>query len=326
MNPITEPVTRDRAEFLGGSDMAALFGVSKWKTPLQIWAEKTRRDAYREEDPAKTKVLARGKRLEPLVISMVQEDYGLDIVAVNERYQHPAHGFLSVEIDFEWRVTQHALDMFPWLGDLEIGSIQNGEVKTVHPFVAHQWGESETDEVPIYYAAQSMTGLAVTGREVCLYATLVGVDDLIFYAVRRDQETIDAMMAKAVDFWTNYVQTDTPPDPETFEDLKFLYAKDDGGAIEATPEILEKLAEYAKLKEHGKDIEDRTDVLKFDIEAFMKPNAILTSNGKPVATLKSQSSNRLDGKALAVAHPDIAAQFRTITETRVFRLKKGAKQ
>lgn len=321
MNAVTEPVKLDRTRFLGGTDMAALYGVSKWKTPLQVWAEKTRRDAHREEDPAKMKVFNRGKRLEPVVIDMVREDYGLEVVRVNERYPHPDHNFLSVEIDFEWRVTEEALATFPWLGDLEIGSIQNGEVKTVHPFVAHEWGDMETDEVPIYYAAQSMTGLAVTGRQVCLYATLVGTDDLIFYAVQRDQETIDAMMAKAVDFWTNYVMTDTPPDPETFEDLKFLYARDNGEQVEGTPEVLEKLAEFRALTETAKDIEDRRDVLKFDIQAFMEPNAILTDHGKAVATWKSQSSDRLDGKALAEAMPEVAKQFRNIIETRVFRLK-----
>ena len=215
--------------------------------------------------------------------------------------------------------------IFPWLGELEIGSIQNGEVKTVHPFVAREWGDMETDEVPIYYAAQSMTGLGITGREVCLYATLVGVDDLNFYAIHRDQETIDAMTAKAVDFWQNYVLTDTPPDPESFEDLKFLYARDNGASIEGTPEVLEKLDELRGLNDRAKSIEDRIDVLKFDIQAFMEPNAILTYEGNPVATWKSQSASRLDQKALAEAHPDIAAQFRKTSETRVFRLKKGAK-
>lgn len=325
MNAISEPIALDRTRFLGGTDMAALYGVSKWKTPLQVWAEKTHRDAYREDDPAKTKVLNRGKRLEPVVVAMLREDYGLDVVAVNERYTHPDHVFLSVEIDFEWRVTEQALAAFPWLAPLELGSIQNGEVKTVHPFVAHEWGDMGTDDVPIHYAAQSMTGLAVTGREVCLYATLVGVDDLTFYAVRRDQETIDAMVAKAVDFWTNHILTDIPPDPETFDDLKFLYARDNGQAIEATDEILAQLAEFRELSDQSKRIEERRDELKFGIQTFMEPNAILTAKGEPVATWKSQSASRLDGKALALARPDIAAAYRTTSETRVFRLK-GAKK
>lgn len=126
---------------------------------LQVWADKTRRDAYREDAPAKTKVLNPGKRLEPAVVAMLREDHCLDVVAVNERYTHPVHIFLSVEIDFEWLVTEQALAAFPWLASLELGSIQNGEVKTAHPFVAHEWGDMGTDDVPIYYAAQSITGL-----------------------------------------------------------------------------------------------------------------------------------------------------------------------
>lgn len=120
----------------------------------------------------------------------------------------------------------------------------------------------------------------------------LGVDDLTFYAVRRDQETIDAMVAKAVDFWTNHVLTDIPPDPETFDDLKFLYARDNGQAIEATDEILAQLAEFRELSDQAKRIEERRDELKFGIQTFMEPNAILTAKGEPVVTWKSQSARR----------------------------------
>jgi predicted phage-related endonuclease len=31
----------ERIGFIGSSDAAAVLGLSRWKTPLQIWAEKT---------------------------------------------------------------------------------------------------------------------------------------------------------------------------------------------------------------------------------------------------------------------------------------------
>ena len=30
----------DRTKFIGGSDVAAILGVSKWKTPFQLYQEK----------------------------------------------------------------------------------------------------------------------------------------------------------------------------------------------------------------------------------------------------------------------------------------------
>ena len=31
----------ERSEYIGGSDIASVMGLSRWKTPLQLWAEKT---------------------------------------------------------------------------------------------------------------------------------------------------------------------------------------------------------------------------------------------------------------------------------------------
>ena len=33
----------DRSKIIGGSDIAAVMGLSRWKTPLSLWAEKTGR-------------------------------------------------------------------------------------------------------------------------------------------------------------------------------------------------------------------------------------------------------------------------------------------
>ena len=40
---------RFRKTGIGGSDMAAIMGLSKWKSPLDIWLEKTTDEVNEEE-------------------------------------------------------------------------------------------------------------------------------------------------------------------------------------------------------------------------------------------------------------------------------------
>ena len=46
------PAGYDRQKYLGGSDVAAIFGVSPWRTPYDLWVDKIRRE-LREAEQAK---------------------------------------------------------------------------------------------------------------------------------------------------------------------------------------------------------------------------------------------------------------------------------
>ena len=45
-----EQFLRERRSGIGGSDVAAILGLSRWKTAYQVWQEKTGRAAIDEGD------------------------------------------------------------------------------------------------------------------------------------------------------------------------------------------------------------------------------------------------------------------------------------
>lgn len=330
MNAITEIVQSihpDRSTFLGGSDAAAVMGLSPWATPVELWQQKTGRAPKQEPDAAARKRYERGHRLEPFIRDMVVEKLRangveVELITYNERYIDPGYAFLSCEIDFELRLTGEVV-----IGDEIItldGEHVNGDAKSVTGFARKKWGDEDTEDVPIEYAAQFMHGLMITGRQYCLVAALRSFDDVDIYWVRRDDETIAAMRQKLVSFWVDCVQADVPPDPIEFDDIKALFPKDNGAAIEATVEIATKVRDLAEIKKRIKGLEDDAEQLQFAVANFISPNAVLTYGDKEIATWKGQSDTRLDGKALEAAHPEIAAQFKRTKTIRVLRLKKGA--
>lgn len=278
----------DRTQFIGGSDAAAILGISPWKSALQLYLEKIG-DAVDDVSPEKQRVFARGKRWEPVVVEMLVDDlqdrgHDVQIISRNARYQDREFPFLACELDLELLID---------------GEECNAEMKTVHAFAAKAWGDPGTDEIPIYYAAQAMHGLMINPRQKCIVAALIGADDLRIHQIERDDETIAGIRAKELAFWQR-VQDRNPPDPETAADVKWLYAKDAGEVAEADDELLRLIGELHFQKTTAKHAEAAIDRISTQIKLAMGNAALLLRDGRPIATWKSNKpSKKTDWQAVA---------------------------
>ena len=149
----------DRSQFLGGSDAAAVMGLSPWATPVELWQQKTGRAPAPKVTQARQRMFDRGHKLEPFIRDMVIDklrDQGLDVelLASNQRYTDPEHEFLRAEIDFELLLRGSAV-----IGSKIVefkGEHINCDAKSVSGFARQKWGDVDTEDVPIEYAAQFM--------------------------------------------------------------------------------------------------------------------------------------------------------------------------
>lgn len=291
----------DRQKYIGSSDVAAILGISPWRTPLDVYLDKIQPRAE-ETDPAKLRVLTRGKRMEPYVIDLLSEETGLEIVARGNRYTDPDLPFIAAEID------------------AEAASGENIEIKTVSPFKAREWGEQFSDEIPLHYAAQVMHALMVTGKDICVLGVLIGADDFRTYRIERDDITIQAIREKEIEFWDR-LQKQEPPEATTVDDVLRLYGKDAGSAVSASDAIEDDYFALKRLKDEAAEIKALIDEREGRIKLYMADAATLLIKGTPVLTWKTQVSNRLDSKSLKATHPALYSEFTKQTESRVFRIK-----
>lgn len=209
----------DRRKFIGGSDISVLLGVNPYRSVLGLWQDKTQPT---REDGHNAAAKRRGSRLEPYVRDMIAEEHQIEITASGQRYKG-TQPWEACEIDFEWS---------------DAGQPRNGEIKTVHPFKRKEWGDEFTDELPLFYVAQTQWGLGITNRERCDVFALIG-DDLRRYVVQRDDELIQIMRDKAAEFWTRYVEPNVRPPIDwehklVVDELKRLYPGTDGTITTAT--------------------------------------------------------------------------------------------
>lgn len=291
-------MTVDRRSFIGGSDVAAIMGLSPWMSAYELWELKTAEEpAVEDNSPAKQKVLERGKRLEPYVIEMIEAETGIFIQKRNQIYSY-ADSWIRAEIDFEFT--------------LDTGEVANGEIKTVSPFAAKEWGEVGTDEIPLHYALQALWGQFVTGRKHTLVAALIGADDLRLYEVHYDAALVDEIYRRACAFW-ELVQTKTPPPPANADDAVKVLSKFGGFVSKGSPEVWEAVRSLRRAKKAMERIKALRERHEFTIKNSLLLDAglhavfgqpvdpqkftILDASGKKLATLNYQHRAAYEVKA-----------------------------
>lgn len=293
-----------RAKGIGGSDVAALLGISKWKTPVQLWAEK--RGELPPDEPKNVEAIHFGNVLEDVVADEFTRRTEIRVRRDRKHYQHKDHSFMLGNIDR--RVIAH-----------EYRSAL--ECKTGNYFTGKDWGESGSDEVPFWYMAQAAHYMATLELERMYVAVLIGGQDFRWFWIKRDETMIDNLIKREAEFWQR-VQDGEPPDPQSDADLAILYPTDNGQAIDASPAMLDALTfidtTKAKIKRLDSEVKDRT----FELKKMIGENAeiVLGENGDKVATWKSHETNRLDAKKLRAEEPEIAKRYTTTSTVRPFRL------
>lgn len=308
-------IPMNRHGFLGGSDIAVILGLSPWKTPYELWEEKLGMEYETEDSAAKLKVLNRGKRLEPVVMEMLQEEYDLTICNRNAVYRDGEFDWMRAEIDFEYSYSE---------------LVGNGDVKTVHPYAAKDWGETLTDEVPTYYVAQFQWGMMITGAQVCAVAALIGADDLRLYYVHRDDEIIAMLREKALEWWSAFVIAEVPPPMTTAADADRMLKKFSGVTVVAPLEVMQAIRRLKGVKAAEKRLEAKRDafetLVKITLAKAVKSETggkylLVDDAGKPLASWNPQSASRVSAEKVKELYPDILDEVTKTSTFRVLRLK-----
>ena len=301
----------NRATYIGGTDASVILGVNPKRSIVDLWLEKVGRAQQAANDPKLEALFKRGRMFEPVILEMTvdklrERGHSVKVLAKNRRYRDAQHRFLSAEIDAELEID---------------GEEVNWDGKSVHYSQADRWGEPESEDIPIHYAAQFMHGLMVHPgqRQRTLVSALRSLDDVDLYWTRRDELTIAAMRERELRFWTDHVKAKVPPAPTSVDDIRGLFPKSRPAAIEATPEIAAKVAELREIAKQTKDLAERETVLKFQIAQFMGDHALLTHGVRDLISFEEQTRSSFDLHSFRRKHADWEEMFTRRSTTRVMR-------
>lgn len=288
-----------RRKTIGGSDAAAIVGLSRYSTPYTIFMDKT----GRLPDKPDTEAMRLGRDLEDYVAKRWQEATGKKVRRLQAMLYNPLYPFAHADVD-----------------RMVIGEDAGLECKTTSTLDVKQFNGVE---FPEKYYAQCVHYLAVTGVKRWYLAVLVFGRGFFGFTLERDQLEIDALMTAEAEFWTENVAKNNPPPPDgsqaTTEALQVIYAEsqDEERDLFGRETMLD---EYMQLKRQKRAIEDRMG----EIENSLKEDLQEAERGRCgfyTISWKSQQRSTFQPKAFAQAYPNIdLTPFYKTSSTRPFKV------
>ncbi len=291
-----------RKQGIGGSDASVVCGINRYKSPVELWMEKTNQLPHQEAGEA----AYWGTQLEPFVRAEFTKRTGIEVSRRNELLQSEEHPFMLANLDGICEVPDVGPCIF--------------EAKTASAYKVGEW----EDAIPDEYALQLAHYMAVTGYTGAYIAVLIGGNTFKWKFIERDEELISMLIQLETDFW-NHVQDGTPPPLDGSDaSAKFLAERFPNSRPKShiiLPETADELlAQYDEACEELEAVTERKQKAENLLKEMIGENEVGTA-GDRIITWKSVSQERLDSKTLRAEHPVLYKKYVNQTSYRRFSVK-----
>lgn len=289
-----------RAKGIGGSDAPVVCGINRYKSPVELWMEKT----GQIEPKVAGEAAHWGTMLEPLIRNEYTERTGLQIKQEHAILQHSEYPFMLANLD--------GIVSDPINGDCVF------EAKTANAFKSDDWD----DHVPQAYQLQVQHYLAVTNLLGAYIAVLIGGNTFKWHYITRDNALIAMLIELEKRFWHN-VETLSPLPMDgsdaSSELLSRLYPHANSKTQITLDEALPLISQYEVASDEEKAAGERKEESINKLKALMGYEICIA--GDRTITWKNISSERLDSKILKVEQPEIYSKYVSKNSYRRFSIK-----
>ena len=278
-----------RRSALGGSDIAAICGLSRFRGPLEVYLDKR---GLLEPEPD-NEAMYWGRSLEEPIAARYAEETGARLV----------HG--------EWTVRPGE----PWAGgtpdrivcDADGKPLWGLEIKTSGS--SEGWGEPGTDQIPDYYRTQVAWYQWVCGLDRWDVAVLFMGREFRRYTVMCDEALQDRLVSIGRKFWHEHVLASVPPEPShrSVDTIKRMFpANTDDTLIAATNQHEELVYELRRAKDRLADEQLIVDELETRVKAIIGEHAGLEGRDWRVTWKNNRPTISDDWMGIATA---LAARY-----------------
>ncbi len=232
-----------RKKYLGGTDLAAISGLSPYRKPGDVWLEKMGQSIFTGNAATEW-----GTDLEPIVAMRHARRFNVALLELPaEPVFHPEFPFIAGNLDRIYKDRKRVL---------ECKTAAEDQLYGLEPV----WGEDgEENAVPVAYLGQVNHYIGIMGYEdAYLSAMFLGKSRIQRdYPITFDAGLYDLMIQNGVAFWNTYLLPKVQPpvemfSPEVAMKAVALRALAKENVLEANSEIEAWAAEY---REIGKQID-----------------------------------------------------------------------
>lgn len=278
---------QERRNSVGASEVAAVMGLSRFNTALDVYKHKQGIDI--EFDPVLSFI---GHQSEPIMHAWVEQFSGVQVAL--------QQGFMARSVDIPClHASFDRVSYDPFL---------TWQFKTAHQYAGHHWDEG----IPTDIRVQVQAEMFVAGTQRAAVVVWIGGREFRLFWEPRDEAFIrDHMLPAVTEFWTR-VQEGRPPLPTTLAEVAEVFPTDPGTVVEIPEPAFEVLERITVLNSDIQSQEAERDALKVALAEFVGPAETLTYDGRRVATWKTQAGRAsFNKRAFEDDHPDLAAAYTT---------------
>ncbi|MBG9769464.1 YqaJ viral recombinase family protein [Bacillus vallismortis] len=303
----TDNMTEDqwleaRRAGIGGSDAAAIAGLSKWKTPMSVYLDKL---GQAPQEHITSEAAYWGHIHEETVAREFSKRTGKKVRRRKAILQHPDYPFMLANVD-----------------RLVVGERAGLECKTASEYLKSEW---DGEEVPDAYLVQCQHYMAVTGLSAWWIAVLIGGNKFIYKKVERDEELIAYLIKIEQDFWKNHIENEIPPmfdgSEASAELLTHMYPVGFEDETELPLAANKLIEQYKSAKAEEKEAKERLKEAENQLKGMLGEYEVGNAE-KALVTWKTVTTKRFDTNAFAAEHPELFEKFNKVSTHRRFNVKE----
>lgn len=300
-----------RGRGLGGSDMGAVLGLSKWSSPVDVWLEKTDRKPPIEDNLA----MWLGRKLENPAAKRYAEQRKMLV---------QNHNFMLVDT-----VNYLIGNIDRLITEPGTRAAIRGKIRAIRGLEVKTSSQAPWEDVPEHYKAQVHTymSLAATIEQFDIYALFIGQPKgERTYPELRDADTLNYIREAAREFWIKHVLEDAPPEPRTEDESRAIWAQGNRTIVTITDTVYQSLHKLKQVNAEMDELKEEIAKHRNAIMAHMQAaDTLQDADGNNLATWRNNKDNhKTDWRAVAMtagATPEMIGQHtKTTPGSRVFRL------
>jgi putative phage-type endonuclease len=268
---------------IGGSDIAAIVGLSPYKTPADVYARILTGDSSKAGTRARL-----GNLAEPEILRDYCERHSIS----------PAK--------FERNVEMARRDKPFMRGELDalLRGNHGVECKLVGFRQADRWGDDGSDHIPDEYLCQVAWYTMLADVPLMrIAAWFDGGGDYREFEYQRNADLEASLVAAAEKFWTDHIEKGVPPSlvGANADSIRVIFPAGNGKLREATPDEAALITTFAGQRETLKEAEAECDASKSALQALIGSDDGLYCPLGKVTWKNVKVSQKTDWEAVAKA-------------------------
>jgi len=283
-------------------------GFSTEERKAAWWATDSRRsvsgqlvDVIREkrgeverEDLSHIEAVQMGLTMQPVIGKLFEQQTGIRVRDLDIAGTHPVHTWMRAHGDFE----------------TSDGGLL--EVKNFHAASLNKYPDMDSDglSLPEPDIVQCIHESCVFNKPHVWFAVLFGGQRFRYWKITVTEEMKEDFIKRAAKWWAQ-AQNGVDLDPETVDQARYVWQKDDGTSIVATEHIEHVAIALKSIKTQIKMLEEKEAQATLILQKYMQDHSeIRTVSGQSLVSWKAaKPSMKFSASLFKSSQPDLYEQF-----------------